>query len=66
MSQSSSNLNNFVVHPKTREDQEEASVSGGMSILQATYPLGNKFQNPTPTAPGGGTSNTTRRPRIKV
>ncbi|GAA0153199.1 hypothetical protein LIER_11498 [Lithospermum erythrorhizon] len=57
MSQSSeNNVNNFVVLPRLEENQEEASISGGKPILQATGPVtpGSAAQstgvgNPTPT-----------------
>ncbi|GAA0158498.1 hypothetical protein LIER_15506 [Lithospermum erythrorhizon] len=62
ISQSSSNINNFVVRPRTGEDQEEASISGGMPILQATGPLVEEGQSPTPAIDGVDTSNLTHVP----
>ncbi|GAA0165376.1 hypothetical protein LIER_39969 [Lithospermum erythrorhizon] len=46
MSQSSTNVDNFMVRLRTREGQEEASISGGMLVFQALGPI-----NPEPTIP---------------
>ncbi|GAA0186212.1 hypothetical protein LIER_33500 [Lithospermum erythrorhizon] len=52
MSQSSeNNVDSFVVHPRVDANQEKASTSGGVPILQTSEPANLGSANPVPIAP---------------
>ncbi|GAA0183389.1 hypothetical protein LIER_30808 [Lithospermum erythrorhizon] len=54
---SENNIDNFEVHSRVGANQEEASISGGMPILQATSPV-----NHGPATWSAGVANPTRTP----